>query len=74
MQYNGVLQLTEGVMGVLAGGDTPTQFGDQNFFTAPRVETGDERYQWINRIQCVGEGRAAPGRAVEYHVYQCVND
>ena len=74
MQYNGVLQLTDGVMAVLGGGDTPTQYGDQNFFTAPRFETGDARYQWINQIQCVSEGRVVPGPGVEYHVYQCVND
>jgi hypothetical protein len=25
-------------------------------YSAPRFETGDERYQWLNRIQAVGKG------------------
>ena len=74
MQYSGIIQLTDGVMAVLGGGDTSTDYGDQNFFTAPRFETGDARYQWINRIQSVSEGRVVAGPSVEYNVYQCVND
>jgi len=40
--------------------------------TAPRFETGDPRYAWLNAIIAVGEGRAGPGW-VEYRVYQVVN-
>ncbi len=48
------------------------QYGDTYFMTQPRFETGDPRYQWINRIVAVAEGRVLPN-AVEYHVYQLVN-
>ncbi len=51
----------------------PTEFGDQYFMTAPRFETGDERYAWINELICVGEGRLTDD-GVAYRVYAVVND
>jgi hypothetical protein len=41
--------------------------------TSPRFETGDPRYEWINRLVTVAEGRMLPN-AVEYRVFQVVND
>ena len=41
--------------------------------TQPRFETGDRRYEWINLIVAVAEGRVLQN-AVEYRVYQVVND
>jgi hypothetical protein len=45
-RYVGLLELTSGITAVLEGGETPTNFGDQYFFTNPRLETGDEPYAW----------------------------
>ncbi len=40
---------------------------------APRFETGDPRYAWLNRIQAVGMGKLlidADGARIEYEVYE----
>ena len=71
VEYTGKLELTEGVQAALAGGGE-TDYGEQYFFTSPRMQTGDPRYLWVNNIVCVGEGRLRAGR-VEYNVYQVVN-
>ena len=71
-QYFGLVELTPGIMDILGGGDTPTNFGDQYFFTNPRLETGDERYSWVNQTLFIGEGRVIPAR-VEYRVYRVAN-
>jgi hypothetical protein len=70
LSYLGILEVTPGVMDILGGGQTPTDYGDQYFRTQPRFETGDERYAWVNQTQFVGEGRLVPGPAVEYRVYR----
>jgi Protein of unknown function (DUF3237) len=75
-QYFGLLEMTPGVTAVLGGGDTPTDFGDQYFFTNPRLETGDERYAWVNRTFFVGQGRLTPGSSgprVEYKLFRLAN-
>ncbi len=36
--------------------------------TAPLFQTGDERYQWLNRVQAVGIGRPE-GNGITYEVY-----
>ena len=70
--YHGVLELNEKVVGALGRGEG-TEFGDTYFMTQPRFETGDLRYDWLNRIVAVAEGRVLPN-AVEYRVFQLVND
>ncbi len=70
VQYCGVLDF-ETVMAKFARGEA-TEFGEIYFMTAPRFETGDARYAWLNKLVCVGEGRAGPGW-VEYRVHQVVN-
>ena len=69
IQYVGLLELNEAVQNSLASGEG-TDFGDQYFFTNPRIETGDERYAWLNETFFIGEGRILPGRAVEYRVWR----
>ena len=71
VQYSGILVMNEKVQQALAEG-RETQYGDSDFFTQPRFETGDERYAWLNSIVAIGEGRLIPS-AVEYRVYQVVN-
>ena len=50
-----------------------SEYGGRYFMTAPRFETGDERYYWINEIVCVGEGRRTED-GVAYQIYAVVND
>ncbi len=69
IQYTGLLELNEAVRGALASG-AGTDFGDQCFFTNPRVETGDARYAWLNTTFFIGEGRLLPGLGVQYRVWR----
>jgi hypothetical protein len=69
MSYFGVVEMNGAVQqAVAAGGET--QFGDQYFRTAPRLETGDPRYAWVNQSLFVAEGRFLPGPGVEYNVHR----
>ena len=71
VQYFGVLEMNEKVLGALGKGEA-TDYGDTYFMTQPRFETGDPRYAWLNRVVAVAEGRVLPN-AVEYRVYELVN-
>jgi hypothetical protein len=68
IQYFGLLELNEAVQSALADG-TGTEYGDQYFFTNPRIETGDERYAWVNTTFFIGEGHILPNNWVEYQVW-----
>lgn len=72
VQYHGILEMTDAVMTAMAGGK-PTEFGDIYFMTQPRIETGDERYKWLNNIIAVAEGRVISS-GVEYKIYEVAND
>lgn len=67
VQYVGLLGLDEKAQTALAQG-TGTGFGEQYFYVNPRIETGDERYAWLNTTFFVGEGRFLEGGGVEYRV------
>ncbi|SHG27679.1 DUF3237 domain-containing protein [Geodermatophilus nigrescens] len=67
-QYPGLLELTPTVLSLMQGADGGTDYGDQYFVTTPRLESGDERYAWVNQAVFVGEGRLQPGKRVEYRV------
>jgi hypothetical protein len=69
IQYVGLLEMNEAVQAAMASG-SGTEFGDQYFFTNPRIETGDERYAWLNTTFFIGEGRLLPGLGVEYRVWR----
>ena len=69
-QYFGLIEMTAAVMDIVGGGETPTEFGDQYLISSPRLETGDERYAWVNQTVFIAEGRLLPGPAVEYRVYR----
>src|SRR5215210_4883401 len=73
-QYFGLLELTPGTLAIMGGGGGPTEFGDSYFVTNPRLETGDERYAWVNQTMFVGQGRLMPGPRVEYRVYRVALD
>lgn len=38
-------------------------------YSAPRFETGDDRYRWLNRVQTVGKG-TFDGRTLRYELYE----
>jgi hypothetical protein len=50
------------------GFGTPNEDGTSSIRTAPRFETGDERYAWLNNLFCVAVGTTTP-EGVEYEVY-----
>jgi len=68
--YDGLLELNRKVADAVANRSS-TDYGDQYFRTAPRFETGDARYVWLNQSLFVAEGRLHPG-AVEYRVHRVV--
>lgn len=71
VEYYGRVEMTPKVQAALAG-QGETAFGEAYFMTAPRMQTGDPRYRWVNNLICVAEGRLSPGR-VDYNVFQVVN-
>lgn len=66
VHYEGVLELNDAVQRAMATG-AGTEVADQYFRTTPYLETGDERYAWVNRSVFVAQGRLVPG-GVEYFV------
>ena len=72
VEYIGKLELTPKVRAALAGNGT-TEFGESYFVTAPRMQTGDPRYRWVNNMICVAQGKIGVGR-VDYRVFEVVND
>ena len=44
--------------------------GLHQVYTSPRYETGDPRYAWLNRLQCIGKGLSnARERWLRYRLY-----
>lgn len=71
VQYQGLIQMNEKVQASM-GSASGTEFSDQYFRIAPRFETGDPRYAWLNQSMFVAEGRLYPGFGVEYRVFRVV--
>ena len=71
VQYLGVIEYNDAARAANSG-ERSSDYGDHYFRTAPRLETGDERYAWVNRTVFVGEGRLHPGPVVEYRVHRVV--
>ena len=67
--YGGVIEFNDAMQQALGTG-AETSFEDQYFRTAPRFETGDERYRWVTQGVFVARGRAYAGLGVEYEVYR----
>ena len=67
LTYTGSLELNERVAAALGGAET--QLEDQYCRTHVRMESGDERYRWVNRTLFIGEGRLTPGGVV-YDIYR----
>lgn len=71
IQYLGLLELNEAVQTAFSSGKG-TDYDDQYFYTNPRIETGDERYAWVNTTFFIGEGHILPNNSVEYRVWRPV--
>jgi hypothetical protein len=69
VQYFGLIEYTEAAVAANAG-ERSSEYEEHYFRTAPRLETGDERYAWVNQTLFVGEGRLHPGPVVEYRVHR----
>ncbi len=69
VQYFGVLEYTEAALAAV-GGERSSDYDQHYFRIAPRLETGDERYAWVNQTLFVAEGRIHPGPIVEYRVHR----
>jgi Protein of unknown function (DUF3237) len=70
VSYFGLLEMNAKVQQALADENATTDYGDHYFRSAPRFETGDPRYAWLNQSLFVGEGHLLRGRTVEYKVYR----
>lgn len=66
--YTGLLEMNDKLVGAMLG-DGTTDFDDHYFRTTPRLETGDERYAWVNTTIFVAHGRIT-GSGVEYEVFR----
>jgi hypothetical protein len=69
IQYFGVLEMNAAALQAMTTG-ARTSYEDQYFRTTPRVETGDERYAWMNRSVFVARGHVIEGPGVEYEVFR----
>lgn len=58
VQYNGRMDFTRGLQFPITA------------YVAPRFETGDERYAWLNRIQAVGKGSLEEDLSLNYEWYE----
>ena len=58
VQYQGRVDLSRGFQFPLTA------------YVAPRFETGDERYAWLNRIQAVGKGTVYEDLSLDYEWYE----
>jgi hypothetical protein len=66
--YRGILKIDPAIMGRVQNGEDidPSQY---YFRTTPVLETGSEKYSWLNQIICVGIGKLEKNR-VQYRIYQ----
>lgn len=67
--YEGVVELNEKVVAADSTDGAETSFTDQYWRTAPRFETGDERYRWLTQSTFVARGRIHP-QGVAYEVFR----
>lgn len=69
IQFRGLLELNDLLRQSLETGEG-TSFEDQYCFINLQIETGNERYSWVNRTFFVGQGRARKAGGVEYKIFR----
>jgi hypothetical protein len=67
-QYSGVRHGPEDVMARLAAGEC-VDYRDLYFRIAPRFDTADPRYAWLNGILSIGIGERLPA-GPRYHIHE----
>lgn len=67
LSYHGSIELNDAVRTAIDTG-ADTAFSDQYFHIAPRLETGDSRYSWVNNTVFAAKGRIIAGGGVQYLV------
>jgi hypothetical protein len=50
----------------------PERLGDGPIYSWARLESGDERYRWVNNLPLVSKGEITEGRAVAHQLFQLV--
>ena len=69
VRYEGLIELNAASSAALMDRAAETEWEDQYFRTAPRFETGDERYAWLNQTVFVARGRVTTD-GLEYEVFR----
>lgn len=76
--YPGILKMNEAVSKII--GATPdakaTNYGDNEWFTTPVIETSSKEFKWLESTVLVGQGHwhiDEKGTAAEYEIYRLVN-
>ncbi|EPD57753.1 DUF3237 domain-containing protein [Streptomyces sp. HGB0020] len=69
VSYNGVMELNDAARAAMRDRNRETAFEDQYYRAALWLETGDERYSWVNQKAFVAQGRVTR-TGVEYHVHR----
>ena len=69
VQYQGLLEMNDTASAALVDTAAETAFDDHYFVTTPRMECGDERYEWVNHTMFVARGRLTRS-GVCYEVYR----
>ncbi|MGP0031599.1 MAG: DUF3237 domain-containing protein [Acidimicrobiales bacterium] len=50
----------------------PERLGQGSIYSTARLESGDERYRWVNHLPLVSKGTVGEGRAVAHEFFQLV--
>jgi hypothetical protein len=66
--YRGIIEISPEVYERIFTKGEDVDPSEYYFRTTPVLETGSEKYEWLNNIICVGVGKLSPGK-VEYKVY-----
>jgi Protein of unknown function (DUF3237) len=48
------------------------RLGDGPIYSTARLESGDERYQWVNHVPLVSKGAVTEGRAVAHEFFEMI--
>jgi hypothetical protein len=67
ISYHGVIDVAPATLARVLGGEdvSPSEY---YLRTAPRLETGAEKYAWLNKTVCIGTGYFAPSK-VGYRIF-----
>lgn len=52
--------------------DWSAGLGRGDIFSTARLESGDERYRWVNNLPLVSKGAVAAGGPIAHHLFQLV--